>query len=1171
MKRKLISMLLTLCMVLSLLPVQAMAANHTEWPEDPGTLTVGDTVHFTIALPTGSNQQVSATYQGDVTETGLNLSEWSSDTSACYKAGDGYIVVNKFNDIVTGSKAMPLIVLHNATVNATKNAAITLPEIEGNVFIRVEGAANTMNSGSDFAILGSSSEMTDITTGIQFYGSAEASLNANADSSAIYGILLNGMIEVQPSLSDNFNALVREGYAWKVFGTVTNNGFWTVDKLQVPHDAKLINKGYLNFQGNNSGDFAININGELENNGWIGLGNYLGDKESLIDRFTGTGTVERALAAEPGDSTKSVNLVDGPSDDPVGRHIVFGPDSYLSYLQGKSRVDEAVLTLHNVSMEVDSPHNPCAAIIVKSERNDRFKIVLEGENTIKTLANGNPAIDIVGHKYLKISGTGSLTAVGRHKDGIDIKTTTTSDMVASTATVQAALGTVQDGEVNGIFLYGTHTLTADKTIAQSFWVMAGSKLTVPQNATLTLSGSNLVINDGTIENNGFIVIDPSKLVETTPNEYIKALQLTGTGKVTIGGTNYENDGEDVALLPGMDFTLSAAEGNWKENATLEADGYTWNSTSNTLTLGNLELNVEDGTAINLPRGSTMELRGNATVTTAEVYEKAIFGEDALTLTGTGNLTANGKIEGGTLKIEGGSYQANEVSAEVLTVTGNTVLQANEIYVNNSERIDGSVTVDGNASITAMVLCTDNYTQTGGQVLLGTQEIPTIVALQTLKSCTITGGTLQAVGNDVAVACRDGQLTVGPDVAILIPEGGKVLNNGKLHAIVDKDQTELLLDNDTGMPANAAKSVTIGVPAPADGGGDNGGSTGSSGGVTTPSAPWESVGKDLAAAKDGDTVKTNMKPGATEMPGKTLDAIAGKNINLEVNMGDGATWQIIGKDVPPSGTRDLQLGINTRVNSIPTELFSGLTGQKTVRQLSLIHDGPFDVKLTLLLDVGKEHSGLWANLFYYNPTLKQLEVQSSVQIDGSGVAKLAFAHASDYAVVSSTTNHAAGLAFSDVAQAAWYFEAVNFTVQKGLFSGTTTTTFSPNTAMSRAMLWTVLARMDGQTVTGGANWYEKAQTWAISKGITDGSNPDGAITGEQIAATLYRYAGSPKTQGVLTAFADSEAVSGWAENAMKWAVEQGIIQGADGLLSPGGEASRAQVAKMLMVYLNGKAQ
>lgn len=231
----------------------------------------------------------------------------------------------------------------------------------------------------------------------------------------------------------------------------------------------------------------------------------------------------------------------------------------------------------------------------------------------------------------------------------------------------------------------------------------------------------------------------------------------------------------------------------------------------------------------------------------------------------------------------------------------------------------------------------------------------------------------------------------------------------------------------------------------------------------------------------------------------------------------------------------------------------------------------DVRRCLLLEVGWKYSGLWTVLFHYNATAKQLEVENFVDIDASGVAKLAFAHTADNAVVMGTTNHAAGRAFSDVAQAAWYYEAVNFTVEKGLFSGTSPTTFSPNIVMSRAMLWTVLARMDGQTVTGGANWYEKAQAWAISKGITDGSNPDGAVTREQFAATLYRYAGSPKTPGVLNAFADSGAVSGWAENAMKWAVEQGIVQGADGLLSPGGEASRAQAAKMLMVYLKGKAR
>lgn len=158
-------------------------------------------------------------------------------------------------------------------------------------------------------------------------------------------------------------------------------------------------------------------------------------------------------------------------------------------------------------------------------------------------------------------------------------------------------------------------------------------------------------------------------------------------------------------------------------------------------------------------------------------------------------------------------------------------------------------------------------------------------------------------------------------------------------------------------------------------------------------------------------------------------------------------------------------------------------------------------------------------------------------------------------------------FADVAGDAWYYDAVKFAVEKGLFAGTSETTFAPRETMTRAMLTTVLARLDGRETEGGDTWYAKGMAWAVARGISDGTDPGSPITREQLAAMLYRYAGSPKNDGTLDGFTDAGAVSAWALDAVTWAAEQGIITGkSGGVLDPQGEATRAEVAAMLMRYM-----
>lgn len=168
-------------------------------------------------------------------------------------------------------------------------------------------------------------------------------------------------------------------------------------------------------------------------------------------------------------------------------------------------------------------------------------------------------------------------------------------------------------------------------------------------------------------------------------------------------------------------------------------------------------------------------------------------------------------------------------------------------------------------------------------------------------------------------------------------------------------------------------------------------------------------------------------------------------------------------------------------------------------------------------------------------------------------------------------------FSDVASGQWYAEAVNFVTSHEIFAGVGNGTFAPNSTMTRAMLWTVLYGLEGQqSAAAGQTWYSNAQDWAMKNGVSDGTNPNGSITREQIAVTLYGYA---KAQGIagtvtgdLSKFQDASSVSSWATEAMAWAVQNGLISGKDnGSLAPQDTATRAELAQIMMQFVTASVK
>ena len=144
---------------------------------------------------------------------------------------------------------------------------------------------------------------------------------------------------------------------------------------------------------------------------------------------------------------------------------------------------------------------------------------------------------------------------------------------------------------------------------------------------------------------------------------------------------------------------------------------------------------------------------------------------------------------------------------------------------------------------------------------------------------------------------------------------------------------------------------------------------------------------------------------------------------------------------------------------------------------------------------------------------------------------------------------------------WAKDAIDFVSARGLVNGMSATIYAPNASTTRAQLWTILARQNDADLSGGANWYEKAQLWSKDKGISDGTNPDGTINRAQMVTMLWRTMGQPAAGGSAS-FADVPADSYYAQ-AVAWAVENGITTGTgNGKFSPDNTCTRAQIAVFL---------
>lgn len=310
----------------------------------------------------------------------------------------------------------------------------------------------------------------------------------------------------------------------------------------------------------------------------------------------------------------------------------------------------------------------------------------------------------------------------------------------------------------------------------------------------------------------------------------------------------------------------------------------------------------------------------------------------------------------------------------------------------------------------------------------------------------------------------------------------------------------------------------------------------------------------------------------ESSGETVDIWYASNERGYSIIGDNLSGAIISVDkgielTPSSGsTANVQLGLaSADVGNALVDITASVTEHSTVelqadgRSSFVSLDGGIDnINATLLTSDGDKR---------LESTYSDNSTHIDIDVDGVDMPNWPAIDAPVGQGPSTEPDEpSAALPFADVAASAWYYDAVSYVYANGLMDGVSAVSFNPDGAMTRAMVWAILARIDGETVTG-ADWAAEAREWAVAAGVSDGTDPDGYVTREQLVTMLYRYAGEPAASGSLSGWADAARVSDWAEGAMVWAVGEGVITGASATeLNPAGSATRAECAAILMRYV-----
>lgn len=730
-----------------------------------------------------------------------------------------------------------------------------------------------------------------------------------------------------------------------------------------------------------------------------------------------------------------------------------------------------------------------------------------------------------------------------------------------------------DGAYSGYEIEGTDvSITAAGTYVFSGDCDDGS-ITVKKGVT----GVTLVLNGLTLTNADSAAITLNKTAEA-------ALIAAAGSENTVADTAGANDeNAAVKVKSGASLSLSGT-------GTLTACGNAKNgikgASDAVITVDELTLNIkaaDDGLScddeltikggrVNITAGGDA-VKASPDTDDAENPDTTSLGNVTIS-GGTFAVTANG---GHTTALTDDSASCKGLKAgKTLTVSGGTftvdsaddALHANDVTVSG-----GTLTLaSGDDAVHA-----DNDLVVGVQGSSSTSN-PKIDITASYEG--LEGTTVSVYSGDIdVVASDDGVNAANSDLGERSDKYAINIAGGDLYIDAGSDG----LDSNNNITMTGGKVEVYGADAMMDAAIDYDGTFTLSGGTLFGAGMEPGAGTQAYVAV-GETSPSGGHGGMGGGQGMTRPTDESGNPMTRPDKTDG------GMQTPPDGADGQQNGTRPEKPSDDKNGWAGGKGQSANRESALgIKKGSV---ITVQDASGKTlytatALGSMSSVIFSSSDIKEGETYT-VLVDGASVgtatAKLGTS-TSDGGSFAPGPNQNGGAqpggvsGFGDVPQTSWFADAVRYVTGKSLMNGTSTTAFSPNGNMSRAMLATVLYRMSGETAEAGSSfgdvsssaYYAAAVNWASSKGIVNGMgadafSPNASITREQLAAMLYRYAGEPSVSADLSAYTDAVSISPYAEKAVEWCVAKGILSGKSATrLAPQDTATRAECAAMLQRF------